>query len=119
MGWFMSELGDYYGMDSTMGEIPVNTGTAPGPLAQKHREISEINAEIAGLISEVKDNPVLQEFSETFREAGAFGMMGMVHKIPEILPELMPLLEALQRLVEVGEKQHALTGEIIGKIEGR
>lgn len=87
-------------------------------LVQMHNEISQLNAEIAGAVSEVKENQVLQEFAETVKNSGAMGLMGMVTKVPEILPELKPLFPALQKLIIVGEKQHELTGKIIQELGG-
>lgn len=113
----MSKGEDYFGMDRAFQE-PVKKVPQVVTLSDKHREITALNREISLIVSGVKDNPKLQAFSETIRTAGVFGMMGLVQEIPELLPELAPLAVAFQKMVEVGEKQHALTGEIIEVMEG-
>lgn len=87
-------------------------------LQQIHNEITALNAEIAEAITEVKQSQILKEFAETVRVSGAYGLMGLMTKIPDIIPELAPLFPAIQKLVQAGEKQHELTGKIIEKIEG-
>lgn len=85
-------------------------------LQELHDQITGLNAEIAGHIQEVKENPVLGEFLETAKSAGAMGAMGLLPKIPSILPELAPLVEAMKKNVDSGKKQHELTGEIIKRL---
>lgn len=87
-------------------------------LQRLHDEITQLNTEIAGAVSEVKENQILKEFALTVKNSGAMGLMGMVTKMPEIIPELAPLFPALQKLILVGEKQHQLTGEIIQALGG-
>lgn len=88
-------------------------------LVDLHDEITALNFEIAGAISEVQQSHVLKEFVETVRASGAMGLMGLLTKVPGVLPELAPLFPAIQKLVVVGEKQHFLTGEIIKKMGGQ
>lgn len=85
-------------------------------LQKLHDEITDLNAEIAGAVSEVKQSQILKEFAETVKNSGAMGLMGMMTKLPDILPELSPLFPVMQKLVEAGEKQHELTGKIIKEI---
>jgi hypothetical protein len=87
-------------------------------LKDLHDEITVLNAEIAGAIDEVKQSQILKEFAQTVKASGAMGLMGLMTKIPDIMPELAPLFPALQKVVLVGEKQHHLTGEIIKQLGG-
>lgn len=109
---------DYYGTDAAHGhalDVVQVSGKTP---AELHQEITDINREIAGLIGQVKENPVLIEFVETIKVTGPMGLMGLLPKIGGIIPELSPLVTALQKLIEVGEKQHELTGELVKQLEG-
>lgn len=87
-------------------------------LKEIYQEISLMNLQIQAELTKVKENPVLNEFAQTAKNAGAMGAMGLIPKVPQILPELAPVLSAIKTLVEVGQKQHELTGKIIQKLEG-
>jgi len=116
-------MSDWFGSDDSWEGRDVNgdkivVSEQDKSLKEKHDEITRLNEEIAGIIEELKGNPALLEFADKAKKAGPLGVMGLLPKVGELLPQLAPLGEVIQKLVEVGEKQHALTGEIVAQIEG-
>lgn len=87
-------------------------------LNDRYNEILNLTNEASDLIEQVKNNPALLEFAQAAKDAGSFGVMGMVPKIPALLPELAPVMEALQIYAKASEKMQILMGEMIVKIEG-
>ena len=82
-----------------------------------YREIGVLNAEIAGHIAEVKNNPKLAEFVSGFEGFSMFSLPGMLQEVPELLPELKPIFTAIEKTIKVGKLQYELTGMMVDKLE--
>jgi len=98
-------------------QSPVTVERIAGDLAGLLSDIHRAKASIRHDVERVVSSEKVREFSDTFRNAGVFGMAGLMPKIPEILPELAPLLKAFEKVHEVDEKQTQVIVELVKRVE--
>lgn len=86
-------------------------------LMQLVSEMGRKKSEAEHHLNRVKDSKKIVEFAEKFKQAGAFGMAGMIHKIPELIPEVAPAFPAIMALNEVANIQMELIAELSKRVE--
>ncbi|MBE0470989.1 MAG: hypothetical protein IBX55_15960 [Methyloprofundus sp.] len=107
-------MGDYFEMDANFPAVP---NTPPG-LVELLAELKELNQSAKADFEAVRSSERLGEFADKVRQAGAFGAAAQLGKIPELMPEFYPLIDAVRKMSAANENTVLILEKLINKVGG-
>lgn len=115
----MTKEHDYYGMDASF-QAPAMPEKTPEPpdLKVSLALLKGLNESAKADLEAVKQSQKLNDFAEKVRQAGAFGAAAQIGKVPEIIPELYPLFDAVKKMDAANETMILIVEQLILKVEG-
>jgi len=117
MGHYDEQREQRLKIGNTVLEVGENVERAAGDLPGMLSEMFRAKESIKHDFERVRSSDKVQEFSEKVKHSGTAGLMGLIPKIGELVPEVAPLYNALMKANEVDQLQTKIIMEMAKRIE--